>query len=308
MAGVGQGSSIRGVRCIEIEMSDPSRAAEFYSRVWNLELVSAEAGSFYFRGTGAYHHVLVIHPAGKQFAVRRIVFDAVDIAQLEELHRKIKSTGYTCEEAHTWQQPGGGYGFSFRDPEGRHLAAVCNVADHSDTANRPDRPRKIVHVNLNAADVEKTNAFMVETLGFRLIDQTPVLHFFHCNSLDHSAIVVCGAEKPTINHVAFELPDLESVMRGAGRMRDAGYPVEWGVGRHSAGNNVFAYFAGPEEFPLEYTAEVTQVDESYVSHGPEFWRFPIGRMDQWGVTPPHSQRWKRIQDMYAFADGDHRAN
>jgi catechol 2,3-dioxygenase len=36
------------------------------------------------------------------------------------------------------------------------------------------------------------------------------------------------------------MPDLDSVMRGAGRMRESGYPIEWGVGRHGAGNNVFA--------------------------------------------------------------------
>ena len=92
-------------------------------------------------------------------------------------------------------------------------------------------------------------------------------------------------------------------MRGAGRMRDAGYPLEWGVGRHGAGNNVFGYFAGPEEFPIEYTAEVMQIDDSYEFHGPEYWKWPPGRLDQWGVTPPHTQRWKRIQDMYLFAPG-----
>ena len=83
-------------------------------------------------------------------------------------------------------------------------------------------------------------------------------------------------------------------------MRDAGYPIEWGPGRHGAGDNVFAYFAGPEEIPLEYTSDVLQVDDSYVPHGREYWKWPPGRMDQWGITPPHTQRWKRIQDMLSF--------
>ena len=62
------------------------------------------------------------------------------------------------------------------------------------------------------------------------------------------------------------MPDLESCMRGGGRMRDAGYPIEWGPGRHGSGNNVFCYFAGPEEFPIEYTAEVLQIDDCYEFH------------------------------------------
>jgi catechol 2,3-dioxygenase len=87
-------------------------------------------------------------------------------------------------------------------------------------------------------------------------------------------------------------------MRGAGRMKDSGYPIEWGVGRHGPSGNVFAYFAGPEEFPIEYTSDVRQIDERYEPHGPEYWRWPAGRADEWGVTNPHTARWKRIQTMF----------
>ncbi len=70
--------------------------------------------------------------------------------------------------------------------------------------------------------------------------------------------------------------DLDSVMRGAGRMIDAGYPIEWGVGRHGPGDNSFAYFAGPEEFPLEYTADVARIDDTYEFHGPGLMEMAAG--------------------------------
>ena len=63
---------------------------------------------------------------------------------------------------------------------------------------------------------------------------------------------------------------------------------------------------GPEEFPIEYTAEVLQIDDSYEFHGPEYWKWPPGRLDQWGITPPHTARWKRIQDMVLFTPGTYR--
>ena len=66
----------------------------------------------------------------------------------------------------------------------------------------------------------------------------------------------------TLNHIAFVMPDLDAVMRGAGRMSDAGWPIEWGVGRHGPGNNVFSYFVGPDDFVIEYTADVLQVDDA----------------------------------------------
>jgi catechol 2,3-dioxygenase-like lactoylglutathione lyase family enzyme/predicted enzyme related to lactoylglutathione lyase len=306
ISGAGMTATVRGVRSVEIEMSDPERAAEFFSRVWNLTPVARRNGSFYFRGTGAYHHILAIHPAIKRYAVRRLVFDAATKEVVHALRKAVAQHGGSCEEPHALNGPGGGYGFGFADVEGRNLAIVCDVDDHADIADVRDRPRKIAHVNLNAAELAKSNAFLMDVLAFRLVDESGPLFFLHCDSTDHSSMVMGKAAKPTLNHVAFEMPDLDSVMRGGGRMRDNGYPIEWGPGRHGAGNNVFCYFAGPEEFPLEYTGEVQQIDESYPYHGPDYWQWPPGRLDQWGITPPHTQRWKRVQDLYLFPPGQYR--
>jgi catechol 2,3-dioxygenase-like lactoylglutathione lyase family enzyme len=299
---------LRGVRSVEIELGDVPRAAEFFTQVWNLTPIEQGQipqtnGARYFRGTGAYHHILALHQSNGCPAVRRIVFDAATKEAVHAVYERVKLACKESEAPHPLQSPGGGYGFGFADAEGRNFAVVCDVADYADADDRADRPRKIAHVNLNATDRDGTRDFLVDVLGFKLIDETPALMFFHGDSTDHNALVVSRASRSTVNHVAFELPDLDSVMRGAGRMRDAGYPIEWGIGRHGAGNNVFAYFAGPEEFPLEYTGEVLQIDDSYVPRGPDHWRFPPGRMDQWGITPPHTARWKRIQNIHLFKPG-----
>ena len=293
-------NKVQGVRSIELEMSDAQSARTFFADVWNLTEIGNVQGVAYFRGTGPYHHILALHAGNGGPAVRRVVFDAQDRPSVDAFHARLQKDARQCTAPHDLREPGKGYGFDFLDPEGRRFGIVCGVADHNDGKDVKDRPRKIAHVNLNAVDVRNTNAFLIENLGFSLIDQSGPLSFLHCANTDHSSIVVCGAAKPTINHIAFELPDLESVMRGAGRMRDAGYPIEWGPGRHGAGDNVFAYFAGPEEIPLEYTSDVLQVDDTYVPHGPEYWKWPPGRMDQWGITAPHTQRWKRIQDNLGF--------
>jgi len=87
--------------------------------------------------------------------------------------------------------------------------------------------------------------------------------FMRCND-DHHAIVIADAPANGLNHVAFLMPNLEAVMRGSGRMIDAGFPIAWGVGRHGPGDNVFAYFIDPVGIVIEYTAEVLQVDDTYV--------------------------------------------
>ena len=45
-----------------------------------------------------------------------------------------------------------------------------------------------------------------------------------------------------------------------------------------------------------------QIDDSYVPHGPEFWTFPPGRSDQWGITNPQTPRLARIQELFRFSE------
>ena len=55
--------------------------------------------------------------------------------------------------------------------------------------------------------------------------------FVNCNR-DHHTIALADTDNDALNHIAFLMPDLELVMRGGGRLKDAGYAIEWGPGRH----------------------------------------------------------------------------
>jgi catechol 2,3-dioxygenase len=266
-----------------------------------VEPVAKADGALYLRGTGRFHHILVLRQAARAGMVR-VVLDAADRAAVDALHNHVRASGQAVDGApRSLPWPGGGYGFGCKDPEGRNLAIACEVADHADGGDRPDRPTRISHVNLNCADNDATFAFMRDALGFRLSDTANNFRFLRCGP-DHHSMVIGFNEDATLNHVAFEMPDLDSVMRGIGRMRDHGYPVEWGPGRHGPGNNVFAYFCGPEELPLEYTAEMNQVDDSYRVGSPDDWRWPPGRVDQWGLMAGPTARVKRAQSLFRFSE------
>jgi catechol 2,3-dioxygenase-like lactoylglutathione lyase family enzyme len=295
---------IRGVRSVDLVVSNLDEAARFYETVWGLQPVEAGNDARYFRGGLPYHHILGLH-RGPQPAVVRIAFDVADRAGVDALHRQVAAAGVRPSAPAKFSSPGGGYGFACRDPEGRNLAFVCEVADHASPILDPDRPRKITHVNLNVGDFDASFAFFTKALGFRLIDDNAPLWFFHCANPDHHSIVFAKTGLSTLNHIAFEMADADAVMRGIGRMKDNGHPLEWGPGRHGAGNNVFGYFCGPDEVPLEYTAEVLQIDDSYQPRGSAYWKFPPNRSDQWGVTQPRSARYYRVQRLFGFtADGD----
>lgn len=296
---------VSALRSIHLAVTDLSRASAFFTEVWRLEPAADDRDGVHLRGTGRYHDILMLRAAPRP-AVIRVVLDGGDRPTVERLFEQVRRAGQPTDAPPrllTW--PGGGYGFGCKDPEGRNLAIVCDVADHADAADRPDRPRRLSHVNLNCADNDATFAFMTAALGFRLSDHANNFRFIRCNS-DHHSLVIGFNDAATLNHVAFEMPELDSVMRGIGRMRDHGYPVEWGPGRHGPGDNVFAYFCGPEEFPLEYTAEMQQVDDGYRAGGPGDWKWPPGRVDQWGITPGPSARVKRAQRLFRFTEDGHR--
>ena len=92
----------------------------------------------------------------------------------------------------------------------------------------------------------------------------------------------------SLNHTAFEVPDFDALMRGAGRLKQKGFTVDWGVGRHGPGNNIYTYFREPNGLVVEYTAEVEHVDDNYKVGGPEDWAKRVGGPDRWGFADPPS--------------------
>ncbi len=300
-------ASVTAVRSVDLAVQDIDLARSFFANVWNLQEVAEDGGIVYFRATGRCFHVLSLRAApANETGLVRIVLGADDRNAVDRLFEQVTAFGSTTDDApRRLVGPGGGYGFGFTDPEGRNFAVACDFADHAEGAAQADRPTKLSHVNLNCSDNDATFAFLSGALGFKLSDRTRQFRFIRCNS-DHHSLVLGFNDNANLNHIAFEMPDLDSVMRGIGRMRDHGYAVEWGPGRHGPGNNAFAYFCGPGELPIEYTGEMQQIDDSYRVGGPEDWTWPPGRLDHWGITPGPSARVKAAQALFPFTKGGYR--
>ncbi|KKB65136.1 glyoxalase [Robbsia andropogonis] len=291
---------VTALRGIDIGVPDISAATRFYTETWHLDVVAQTDDVVYLRGTGPAHHILSLHRAPRS-EVRAVVFNVASLEALSELARTIPESGGTILAGPSdVTGPEKGRELVAADPQGRILRFVYGDIRHTDIDAVKDRPVKITHVVLNSENVAVAQQFFEKALGFRLSDRTRIMAFMRC-STDHHSIALADSQENSLNHIAFLMPDLDSVMRGGGRMRDAGYPIEWGVGRHGPGNNAFAYFLGPFDFVIEYTAEVEQVDDSYKTGGPDDWTWPPGRIDQWGIGQPPSARLKTAQKTIFFA-------
>ncbi len=291
---------VTALRSVDLGTPDLARSEAFYRETWGLERVTAVDGVVYLRATGSDHHVVALHRS-ERTELKTVTFRLADSNDFDAVRRNAIQQGATLVAAPAPNPaPDGGVMMSLRGPEGGVLRFVHGDISHEPRPLRADLPERLAHVNLNSTDVDRSAAFYEKALGFKLTDRSAAMAFVRCNS-DHHAVVIASAKVNGLNHVAFLMPTWEGVMRGAGRMIDAGYPIAWGVGRHGPGDNVFAYFIDPVGTVIEYTAEVLQVDDDYVVRGPEHWVWPPGRTDQWGIAPPKADHVKAAQLAVGYA-------
>jgi len=288
------------IRSVELGTPDLAKSEAFYTEAWGLQVQCRADGVVYLRGSGPDHHVISLraHAAAE---VLSVTFRTASAENLQRLADSVQAAGGTLlRPVEPNQAPDGGTVVMLQTPEGYILRLIHGDTLHGDGGARWDLPLRLSHVNLNCANIDATSTFFQRALGFCLTDRSKMMAFLRCNN-DHHAVVLANSGVNGMNHIAFMMPDCESVMRGSGRMIDHGYPIGWGVGRHGPGNNIFAYFVDPTGFVIEYTAEVLQVDDTYAVGGPERWVWPHGRTDHWGIAPPKPESVKNAQLAIHFA-------
>jgi hypothetical protein len=82
-------------------------------------------------------------------------------------------------------------------------------------------------------------------------------------------------------------------MLGSGRLKQNGYNIEWGIGRHGPGNNVFSYFIEPNGFVTEYTTELDQLDDAtHIPQDAAYCDKLPRKPDRWGLAGMPSNRMR----------------
>lgn len=266
------------LRAVELKTVDLQKAADFLEQTWGLLDAGKRGAMRYFRGTGDHPYILSLTAASAP-GVEAITF----AGSPEEIARLPPG-----EKVAAFDAPGGGSGVIVEGPEGQRYRFVTDTKT-SPLPTERNRPSELSHAVLNVTDVEKSERFAVEKLGFRVSDRTKTMRFLRCNR-KHHALAYASAEFSALNHIAFDMRDIDAVMNGIGRLREAGYACAWGPGRHGPGNNVFGYFVAPFGAVIEYTAEVGEVGDDYRVGGPEDWTWPPGRTDHWGISTRDTPR------------------
>ena len=281
---------VTSISAVEFGVPDLAQSAAFYEETWALSPILRTQTSCYFRATGADYFAFAIHETPSPCFVR-MRMEAQDKASVNGLLDRVRKAGGAVKgAAGPLATPGGGYGFSFLDPEGREFVIFCGGDRQVEGDVGSDRPHRLSHVVLNSVDLDRSTAFFEAALGFRLRDRTAKASFLGCNA-DHHSLALTNRKNSLVGHIAFDLADTDAVMRACGRVKRAGLGLEWGVGRHGTGDNVFAYFIDPDGFVIEYTCEMEQVDDATYQPGSPATISRAAHADMWGLAPPPTERF-----------------
>jgi catechol 2,3-dioxygenase-like lactoylglutathione lyase family enzyme len=267
------------LRSIELVLPQAGAAAAFLTEVWGLAPAAQRGDDHYLRGSGAFPYLVALHEGPDRF-VRTTTF-VCEAEELAALKARLPASGLKATATRS-TDPGGGEGIIVELPEGELLRFLSGAAEAPPIVG-PDLPVKLTHVVFNAQDAEATATIAEQALGFRVSDRTKGMVFVRCNESHHST-AFARAGVSSLNHIAFEMADIDAVMRGVGRLRDHGMAPAWGPGRHGPGANVFAYFIAPFEAVIEFSTAVDKVPDDYRVGAPEDWTWPSGRIDQWGLS------------------------
>jgi catechol 2,3-dioxygenase-like lactoylglutathione lyase family enzyme len=139
---------------------------------------------------------------------------------------------------------------------------------------------KIGHIVINVRDVAKSAEFYTQILGFQISDVYPDemvpggMAFLRCNT-DHHGIALVGsmqdaADNVELNHIAFEVPSLDDVIRARDHLERHQVPIDF-AGRRRAGCQIAVEFRDPDNHRLEIYWGIDQIGSEGKARSPAEW-------------------------------------
>ena len=279
----------------------------------NFGMVRAERTptALYMRGTDPAHHIHVTEKGEPGF-----VGLAYYAASLDDLKRLASSPGASAVES--VDEPGGGKRVRLREPNGYQVEVLYGVKKlkpisvkrqplnmGQDSLKRAgtvlrlppgaSRVKRIGHGVMAVPDVKTTVAWFREMLGFIGSDDVyegsednliGSFNRFNRGStyVDHHALFCIRNTRAGLNHLSFEVQDIDDVFMGHEHLARLGkYEHMWGIGRHLLGSQVYDYWADPWGRVHEHWSDTDRLN---AKNGTNLISVEEGFRSQWGERAP----------------------
>jgi catechol 2,3-dioxygenase-like lactoylglutathione lyase family enzyme len=290
---------------------DLDRMEEFLTR-FGMTRAARTPTALYMRGTDPAHHIHVTEKGDPKF-----LGFAYYAANGDDLARIAKAPGASGIES--IDEPGGGKRVRLTEPNGYQIEVVHGIAPAQalrptprqklNTGEAPlARPGELMRLPKGPAHVKRighgvlvtpkfteTVAWFRDTLGFICSDDVYagekdnlIGSFNRCDRgdtfVDHHVFFCIKREKTGLNHLSFEVEDIDDVAIGHDYLKSFGtYEHMWGLGRHLLGSQVYDYWADPWGRVHEHWADSDRLN---VANGSHLLPAEEALTSQWGERPP----------------------
>ena len=301
---------VTDIAYVRLRSPDLDLQAEFLD---NFGLVpSHKSGkALYYRGTDPVHHIHITEKGDPKFLA--IAYHA---ASEDDLKTLAKTPGASGIE--NLDEPGGGKRVRLTEPNGYQIeviwgmdkvpeipaprqmlnsgyAPLARAGDLMRIQKGPSRVKRVAHAVLGTPKVKETVNWFRHHLGFICSDDVyagtkdNLIGSFNRidggdTFVDHHVFFAINHSHAGLNHVSFEVQDLDDVFMGHQHMRDTGkYEHMWGIGRHLLGSQVYDYWADPWRRVHEHWADSDRLN---VKNGSNILPAEEALVSQWGDPPP----------------------
>ena len=285
-------------------------AEEFLTR-FGMKRADRTATALYMRGTDPAHHIHVTEKGEPKFVGLAYYAESED-----DLERLAKAPG--ASEVEAIDEPGGGKRVRLTEPNGYQIEVVHGIATlPAIEAKRqklntgeaplsragelmrlpkgPSHVKRIGHGVLMTPKFHETVGWFREMLGFVCSDDVYageknnlIGSFNRCDRgdayVDHHVFFCLNHAKTGLNHLSFEVPDIDDVAMGHDYLAQFDkYEHMWGIGRHVLGSQVYDYWADPWGRVHEHWADSDRLN---LANGSNLVAAEEALTSQWGEAPP----------------------
>ncbi len=285
-------------------------AEEFLTR-FGMKRADRTATALYMRGTDPAHHIHVTEKGAPKFVGLAYYAERED-----DLKRLAKAPGASDVEA--IDEPGGGKRVRLTEPNGYQIEVVHGIATLPVIETKrqklntgeaplsragelmrlpkgPSHVKRIGHGVLMTPKFHETVGWFREMLGFVCSDDVYagekdnlIGSFNRCDRgdayVDHHVFFCLNHAKTGLNHLSFEVPDIDDVAMGHDYLAQFDkYEHMWGIGRHVLGSQVYDYWADPWGRVHEHWADSDRLN---LANGSNLVAAEEALTSQWGEAPP----------------------
>jgi len=287
-------TGLQRIEHAKVHVDDLEPALDFYTGAMGLVEIARQDDTVYLGCGFDDNFDFAVSEGGtgiEHFAVR-----ATDSSVVDDYAARLDGEGVDVERV-DGDEPGQVAGVRFELPTGvrMEVVAVADPAYEHSTVSRPGReghaPSTLDHVQWFTPDLTADLSFLRDRLDMHVSDTAgprddPELAFARCNTLHHDVALKGmpegGPDHASLHHVAWGFDSIGHMKLFLDATADRGMAFEHGIGRHFAGNNLFAYFWEPGGNRFEMCAEQAVVKTPEPAHSADYESATLA----WGPAVP----------------------